>query len=417
MTKKKSNLLSNFSIYFIASIVEAIISFFFTPLLTKYLGLDEYGKYELFNSITNIVLNISIFGSTTYYVKNYYKKNENDNLYIKANIIVFNFLSSLVFVALYSIINSIFKNNLHFDFSLIVILFLTVFLGIVKTVYLLDLQLRNKSITYSLVAILEVIIECLITLIIIKCFFISFYVRILGVLISLGLLALIVLFREHFIKNLREYFSWNTIKELFIFGIPFVFSTVSSWAMEMIDKFFISGMIGLGQNAIYSIGYKFGMVIMMIEVAFSKAWAPYFYKNLGSDSKNVIRNIVVLTSFFLLGICIYIPIAKYFLVIMFGERYLYAREIIPIICFAYFFDHLWKILNNYFIYLNKTWFYNISLIISGVLNVIMDCFLIKDFGIKGAAVATLISFAFGFCLSLLYFIICIRKRNCYETSK
>ena len=181
--------------------------------------------------------------------------------------------------------------------------------------------------------------------------------------------------------------------------------------MEMIDKFFVSGYLGLEQNAIYSIGYKFGMIIMMIEISFSKAWAPYFYSNIDKKSKVVLRNIILLSLFFLVGILIFIPIAKLLLVNMYPKSYIGATVIITIISFSYFFDHLWKVVSLYLIQRNRTIFYNTSIVLGGLVNIVLDIILIPRIKLEGAALATLLSFMFGFVISLLILFIDGRKNG------
>ena len=48
------------------------------------------------------------------------------------------------------------------------------------------------------------------------------------------------------------------------------------------DRFFIESMVSLEMVGIYSVGYMFGMVVILFTTAFLKAWSPWFYKMLSN---------------------------------------------------------------------------------------------------------------------------------------
>ena len=76
--------------------------------------------------------------------------------------------------------------------------------------------------------------------------------------------------------------------------------------------------------------------------------------------------------------------------------------------FAYFFDGLWKIFNCYLINKNLISYYAYTLIISAILNVVLNFYFIKEIGVNGAALATFISFFVG---GFFAFVLSIKTEN------
>jgi len=63
---------------------------------------------------------------------------------------------------------------------------------------------------------------------------------------------------------------------------PLFFSSIASWLTESVDKIMISEMLELSDVAIYSVGYKFGMVMLLLVSAFSRAWMPFVIENINN---------------------------------------------------------------------------------------------------------------------------------------
>lgn len=392
--------MSNFSIYFFASVINSILSFFLLPVIAQLLAIEVVGRLELLFSTYNILINLALFGMPVYFYKNYHSLTKEEQCSKYKTINIFLLLTSTFFIILYFIINLFVKGDLHFDLKSVLLIGLIVYFNVIKQFYLTYLQLISAAVKYSIITTIESIFEWGITIYVLKFITDSYYVR-PAVFALIGFLFCIYIFfnlKKTFILSAKV--NSNDFMGLLKFGLPFVFSSIASWTMEMIDKFFVTGYLGIEQNAIYSIGYKFGMIIMMIEISFSKAWAPYFYSNIEKKPKTVLKNITLLTLLFLFGIIIFIPIAKLLLVHMYPNSYFGAVIIISIISFAYFFDHLWKVTSLFLIQRNRTILYNISIVFGGFVNVILDIVLIPRFALSGAAWATLLSFVAGFFVSI-----------------
>tara|TARA_B110000285_G_C14639068_1_gene386770 strand:+ start:92 stop:406 length:315 start_codon:yes stop_codon:yes gene_type:complete len=84
-----------------------------------------------------------------------------------------------------------------------------------------------------------------------------------------------------------------------------------------------------------------------------------------------------------------------------SDSYNFSIRIIVYVSIGYFFDGLWKIFGQYLINLNKTKIYSIILAVSSIFNLIFNYFLIKKYGIDGAAISTCFAFIIGFILTFV----------------
>lgn len=265
-------------------------------------------------------------------------------------------------------------------------------------------QLEKQTFRYSIFVNLKTLTNILASIFLIVFIGYAWEGRVSGIAGSslIFFFASIVIFKIYGIKFSCP--SKNTLK-LAVTGLPFMIAHITGWAMEMIDKLMINNFISLEATGLYSIGYRFGMVVMMIEVAFSRAWLPFFYEKIQSGNADDKLSIVKATYFyaiFLLIISLVFGIAgKYLLYFMVDESYHKADVFIFLIGIGYFFDGIWKVFIGYLVHLNKAKVYSYIIGCSAVVNIILNYILLPRIGLIGAAWATAISFAFGAILTMI----------------
>jgi O-antigen/teichoic acid export membrane protein len=188
-------------------------------------------------------------------------------------------------------------------------------------------------------------------------------------------------------------------------GTPLIFTHISGWVIEAVDKIMISSLIDTTATGIYSVIYKFGLIVFLIQIAVLRAWSAFFYKekilNTYKSNLIIVKYTYLLILFLLLVSILVIIISPYlFNFFVTDNTYSFSIKIVIYVSIGYFFDGLWKIFNSHLINLNLTKYYSIILVISASCNLIMNYFFIKMYGIEGAAISTCISFIIGFILSL-----------------
>lgn len=83
--------------------------------------------------------------------------------------------------------------------------------------------------------------------------------------------------------ELRWRFDRPIAREILLFGYPFVFVGLATWVFGSMDRWMLGEMSDNTNVGIYSIGYKFAMVLTFVTTAFAQAWNPLVIKWYAED--------------------------------------------------------------------------------------------------------------------------------------
>lgn len=203
-------------------------------------------------------------------------------------------------------------------------------------------------------------------------------------------------------RYLTAKIDFSLVKELFIFGLPFLPNGIAFTVIEMIDRFLVPNFLGKDALGVYGANYKFGAILMLVISAFRNAWQPFFLKIAHQENAREIYS-RVLTYFLagaamiILGVTFFIRDALTFDFFgkgsLLGPMYWDGIGIIPIILLSYSFYGIYVILTPGF-YIEKQSKYMIVFTGSGALvNIAANFYLLPTLNSYwGAAWATLISY-------------------------
>jgi O-antigen/teichoic acid export membrane protein len=202
------------------------------------------------------------------------------------------------------------------------------------------------------------------------------------------------------LKSIRLSFSKNRLKELLLFGLPYIPLNLSFIIMDTIDRPFLERLSGIREAGLYNAGVKLGMFMALFVAAFRFAWTPFFLSTAKKEgSKKIFSRVLtyvilacflvfLIISFFIDNI-VRFSIFGYSLV---GEYYWDSTLVVPVIMFAYI---LYAIYNNFLIgiYLKKKTAYLPLIAFAGmVVNLIANYILIPEIGMMGAAYARVLAY-------------------------
>jgi len=213
--------------------------------------------------------------------------------------------------------------------------------------------------------------------------------------ISFGFLLPVML------KLLIKGFDLKALKRMLRFGLPFVPSILAIVFVNVIDRFFITNMLGLDAAGVYGAGYKLGMAINLIVIGFSYAWHP-FYLSVAKDPKAKELFSAVLTYFLLICSGVFLLISFYAEdlvrlriagITFFGRDFWQATKVVPVVMLSYI-AYGSVLIFQVGIYVKEKTKYLVLVSGTGaLLNIAGNLILIKLMGIMGAAVSTFFSFA------------------------
>jgi len=199
-------------------------------------------------------------------------------------------------------------------------------------------------------------------------------------------------------------FDFSILKRGLMFGLPLIPVTLSSWAIEIGDRYILGFYQNLEAVAVYTLAYSLVTLIVNISATISKLLYPYIaeawhkkedYIFLFNASLKYSLMIVVPSMFglfFLKGQIISL---------ISGESYLKAVPLISILVIYPLFSLLIYLFYQSLLLSDKTFSLGGIYIFGAVANIFMNIKLIPMYGVFGAAFSTIISYAIMFLV--LYF--------------
>tara|TARA_Y100001968_G_scaffold311495_1_gene333627 strand:- start:4253 stop:5719 length:1467 start_codon:yes stop_codon:yes gene_type:complete len=244
-----------------------------------------------------------------------------------------------------------------------------------------------------------------------------------GALLALlyGGIVTLIIFIPVLIKNLKlSDFSKLYMKKLLNLGIRFFPASIFFMFMTLLDRYLLKFLIEAPLNnpeyvnnliGTYSVGAKLASIPLFIINAFNLGWQPFYLSNGNTEQSNqkyqkvgTIFIITILSLSWFVAIIIptlanlNLPIGN---VPLIGKTYSGFHDIIPIMLLSHVFYALY-IINMPSIYLcNKQNWSPIFRICGAFTNVLLNIILIPIYEIKGAAIATTLSYGIMF-LFLFY---------------
>lgn len=203
-------------------------------------------------------------------------------------------------------------------------------------------------------------------------------------------------------------FSGFLMKELLKFGLPFIPAGLASMSMELIDRYMLRQMKDLEVVGVYNAGYKLGLFMLLVVMAFKFAWQPFFLGLGGEEARAkksfaaVLTYFLLVTGFLLLVISFFVDDLvrlNFFGVTIFGPEFWSGTQVVPVILLAHVMMGLYLIFLPGIYLKKKTKFVPLFSGVGAVINILGNLLLIPRWGMLGAAWATFLGyFAMAFAL-------------------
>ena len=385
-----------------------VLLFVFSLFLTNYYSAELVGKYDFVRSIIMILSGASLVGtnqSIIYYSGLLNSKNSLHSIkkiYVKMLMMTTGIC--LLFVLGYAMFTEQFINeifNKQEAYSLILKSIAALFFYTITMLNIDALRALNKTISselyrnifrYTPIFIFSIILyytqnqQWLI-----EAFLASFLLLSLITLTQVGML-----FKKLNLSNNNEYnFSYH---QIFVRSYPMALSAIAYFIMQSIDIIILTIYEGFESIAYYSVAVKLAtataLALMSVNIVIAPKIAEIYSTNDFNKLNKLINDSARIIFIISVPILIILFIFSDFVLSLFGENYVLAREALLLLLAGQFFSSL---CGPGAIYLNMTGKQkklNTILILGLAINIILNLVLIPIYGIEGAAAAILISMIF-----------------------
>lgn len=403
-----SGLLQRTSIYTVSALLNALLAFLLLPILTRYLSPSDYGIVETFLAISTLLTGICICGTTTTLSTDYFHLKHSEFPLFIGSLLAMILLASGVLAgllwpaALLGIQPFLLGGLDPYIVPLAATSAATMAIFILTTTLL---QLEKKATAYGVFFNLKTALELSISLILIITFGMAWDGRILAIFTANALFSIIALLYLRN-RNIRLTLTKQRFRCLLAIGLPMIISHVAMWVYGMVDRILISSIENTESTGLYAVGFRFGMVVNLIESSFSIAWLPFFFESLArgtpADKEKIVQTTYLYTAVLIAFAIAFGMTGTHLLHFMVDKAYYQAGDFVLLISLAFGVSGISKLFSGYIIAAGRNRLYALITCISAAVHVGLTYILLIHCGLIGCAWATLISMCFGAALTISF---------------
>ena len=272
-----------------------------------------------------------------------------------------------------------------------------IYLQTINTFNLTILRNEEKALPYGLTQIAITLINYSVAILLLLFLNRGWMSLVYGTLIAHLLLAFYSLY------SLKSQFGFKkqlySFKRIYQISLPLVFHLLGGSIIAMSDRAFIENMLGSSSVGLYMIGTQFGMMVSIAINTVMLTLNPWIYKNLANNNQKIVPKLYLLMGgFVVLGLAIW-SLSLIIFPYMVDKQYLLGEEVIIWVVLTFIIRGWYQIFFNVLVHEGKTNFFMYITATGGVMNIVLNYFLINENGIVGASQATFISYIIIFGLT------------------
>lgn len=410
-------------IYGMGTVIPKVINYLLTPYLT-YITLtqSDFGVMGYFYAIVPIVFAILLLGLESAYFRFAGKENsDQEKQYLFNTLWSSTLLLAAVFLALAVLFRDSIYTLMDADFapSIIWVVALIIFVDVAVSIPFARLREQQRPMRFSTIKALSVVITVLFTI-----FFYSVlpelketrlfgwmwienygcgYVFVANLIGSFSSLLMVL----PSVGRVKFTIDTKLLKTVLVFSIPLFLGGLAGISNDLLDRFFIEGMlpseIRWSELGIYTAATKITALMVIFTQMYRYAAEPMFLAKFKNDDFKT-ANAEVMTFFVIASIAIFLGVTLFLGLFQYivSEEFRGAMSLVPVMLISAGLMGIFLNLNFWYKYVEKTYFAIIITVSGLIVSVLFNLWLIPYWGIEGAAWAKLASMFFMVALSFYF---------------
>lgn len=407
----KSPLLKSISVYTFFRVINRTVPVILLPFLTHYLSPVDYGVVDLYFVSLLLLTPLIGFNTSNSVGRLYYDRDEIDYPVYISSVVYFNFITTIIWLIVVLIFGTYFLYivNLKVSLSFLFFLVLNASFDQISVIQLTNWRVQDKPIPYGLLGLSRTVIEVVLSVILVRYLIQNWQGRVLGQF-SGALVAICISF-YFMVKNglIKNSFNFTYLKKAINYGTPLILHSIGGILIGYSNRFFIYKYLDIGAAGIFASAFQIAMVVSLLQSSFNEAWVPYFFNSLKFHDNYKTRLQIVKITYLYFAVLIILSILLIvfipFLYMFIGEQYQSGQNLSVYIMIAYLFNGMYKMFGNYMFFLKKTNIIAFGTILTLIMSMLLNYFLIPRIGLSGAAISLTISFF----IQLVVFIVIAQK--------
>lgn len=398
--------LKTFARYAAGSFGALLIGLVSTPILTSLIPTVEMGKYSMFTTLGTLASSVLYLGMDHAYVRYYNEEDEPLRPRLLNVCMRYPLLATAIFSALLLLFWNCVSLLITGEKSFYVTLLLTIYVIylVVDRFWMLRIRMAQRAGAYSAINMLRklVYLTASVALVYTVCGNICWSLMI-GIVVSeaIVLIAARMVDRRNWHSDSHQ--LQVTTKQMFIYGFPFIFTTIIDMFLHSTDKLMLKMLSDYHEVGIYAGAQNIVNLISQLKLLFTTFWMPVAYEHFSNapEDKAFFVQANKLVSYVMLTAMLALLCLKDAIVLFLGSDYRDAAYVFP--CLA-FMPVMYTVSETTVMGINfkkRTQYHMVVSITASLVNVVGNYFLIRLYGARGAAISTGLSYVVFFAVRTL----------------
>ncbi len=381
-------------IYLLSNLISASVPFLVLPILTQYLSNEDYGITFMFYTVCTFLFPFVGASTLGYITLRYDVPKERLAEIIASCFFILIGSTILVGFGIYGLrfyLSELTGMPTEWLWHILVNSVAQYIVNI--SLYLC--MMHKKEIKYAFFQIGQTIINVSLTLIFIVLLKYNWVGRVFAMNSAVVVAALFSIFYLYKENLIHINFSRKTIKETLTFGLSLIPHFVGSLFINMLGRFFIAKYVNIAEAGIYAVAVQLGMAIYLLTSSVNNAFTPWLFENLKANKEEFKIQIVKFTYKYFAVLTfvafIYLLVMHFLFPFMVGEKFALAEKYLWIIVWGHVFQGFYFMVATYIFYSEKSHIIAWITFSNGILSFILNYFLVRSYGVGGAAISFVIT--------------------------
>lgn len=375
--------------YTASNIINKGIAYISTPIFTRIMTKQEFGDFSNFVSWGTLLLIITSLDLYSSINRAYFDFKEDMDEYMSSVSAVSIFFTTICYCIVF-IFKDAFINIFNMDFKYVNMLFLYLLFYPAFNFFMTEQRISGHYKLFSVVSIGTSLFSMLCSVVLVLNFENRLWGRVLGYVIP-TVMSAIAIYGAFFFRGKK--IVRGKMKYALLISVPLIPHHLSGNVLSSSDRIMIKRYCGSEATAYYSLAYNCSMIVTLLHTSINQAYIPWLYEKMNKDDLRGIKKISeeILLAFFVLvfGLLLIAPEIIY---ILGGKAYMEAINVLPPVILGCCFQFLYTMYVNIEFYCKKTFSISIGTCIAAALNVILNFWLIPQYGYIAAAYTTLVGY-------------------------
>lgn len=389
----KHRLFSDSLWYVFSTFLNKGLIFLLLPIFTAHFSEEDYGMIGLIGALYGIVSVYIGLRPSLFVLVNWSKRGEDEMAEVIGNSVYLTLLTGFpVLVCLWVLA---YYQIIFVTYEVVLIIGLLGLLNIPFEMASVWFQLNRKPKSYALLQMLKTVMSAGGALLLVIGFDAGWRGKFYSDIIAFFVLSAfaLLLLKSNGVLVMR--FRTAVIKELFCYLFPLSFHVIGLTLINGGDRFLIEHFMNVNSVGVYTVACMVGALVGMVHDSLLKVWNPEFYRLMAMGTNKVKQKIVkfvyVYMAFSLALFLLFLMVAPWVFSLMVDQKFIGAMNLSILVAGGLTIESYRKVFIAFYYSQGKTTLIALITSVGVVVNLVLNWILIPDYGLFGAAVATVLS--------------------------